>query len=134
MTPKGNRALAVEFALGSDLNSASDHSVSQDWILDLTEEEICCSWSWGMARMPIEASEPPAATLPPLLPSSLAHLPPPTHPPRGRPGQPSLGRDGNQPLMAYQSDHSLGTSKKPRGAPQNSQTPSLNLIPKGLLF
>lgn len=84
MTPKGNRALAVEFALGSDLNSASDHSVSQDWILDLTEEEICCSWSWGMARMPIEASEPPAATLPPLLPSSLAHLPPPTHPPYSR--------------------------------------------------
>lgn len=85
MTPKGNRVLAVEFALGSDLNSASDHSVTQDWILDLTEEEICCSWSWGMARMPTEASEPPAATLPPhLLPSSLAHLPPPTHPPYSR--------------------------------------------------
>lgn len=85
MMPKGNRTLAFEFALGPDLNSANDHSVTQDWILDLTEEEICYSWSWGVARMPIEASEPPAATLPPhLLPSSLAHLPPPTHPPYSR--------------------------------------------------
>lgn len=85
MMPKGNSILAFEFALGSDLNTANDHSVTQDWVLDLTEEEICCSWSWGMARMPTEASEPPAATLPPhLLPSSLAHLPPPTHLPYSR--------------------------------------------------
>lgn len=72
--------------------------------------------------------------LQPLPPKPEQACPPPTHPPRGRPGQPSLGRDGNQPLMAYQSDRSFGTSKKPRGAPQNSRTPSLNLIPKGLLF
>lgn len=35
---KGNRALTIGICSGVRLNSASDHSVTQDWILDLTEE------------------------------------------------------------------------------------------------
>lgn len=60
-----------------------------------------------MARMPVEASEPSASPLPPcLLPSSLAHPPPPTLPPCGRMifpkhrSQHGLSLPGEEPVLA----------------------------------